>query len=155
MFSCNPPPALLAQWPGSFLCYCSNMGMERIVNQKGQHRKLTLENESGTLTIELSQLPMNPSLLYTQHTVISGRSVTWGWSVAGLYFLRTVVAGRHRWQGVSTAGRAHGGRGWGLPCAAGWTASRAVRQLRDTLWTWRRMGLKWRDWVEVVAQRAA
>ena len=26
MFSCNLPPALLAEWPGSFMCYCVNMG---------------------------------------------------------------------------------------------------------------------------------
>ena len=26
VFSCNLPPALLAEWPGSFMCYCSNTG---------------------------------------------------------------------------------------------------------------------------------
>ena len=30
MFSCNLPPALLAEWPGSFTCYCGNTGVERI-----------------------------------------------------------------------------------------------------------------------------
>ena len=30
MFSCNLSPALLAQWPGSFTCYCGNTGEERI-----------------------------------------------------------------------------------------------------------------------------
>ena len=29
--NCNPPPALLAEWPGSFACYCSNTGVEWIV----------------------------------------------------------------------------------------------------------------------------
>ena len=29
-FSCNLPPALLAEWPGSFTCYCGNTGVERI-----------------------------------------------------------------------------------------------------------------------------
>ena len=29
MFSCNLPPALLAEWPGSFTCYCGNTGVER------------------------------------------------------------------------------------------------------------------------------
>ena len=28
--SCNLPPALLAEWPGSFTCYCGNTGVERI-----------------------------------------------------------------------------------------------------------------------------
>ena len=30
VFSCNLPPALLAEWQGSFMCYCSNTGVERI-----------------------------------------------------------------------------------------------------------------------------
>ena len=30
MFSCNLPPALLAEWSGSFTCFCSNTGVERI-----------------------------------------------------------------------------------------------------------------------------
>ena len=29
-FSCNLSPALLAEWPGSFTCYCGNTGVERI-----------------------------------------------------------------------------------------------------------------------------
>ena len=31
MFSCNQPPALLAEWPLSFTCYCGNAGVERKV----------------------------------------------------------------------------------------------------------------------------
>ena len=31
VFSCNLPPALLAEWPGSFMCYCSKTGVERIL----------------------------------------------------------------------------------------------------------------------------
>ena len=30
VFGCNLPPALLAEWPGSFTCYCGNTGVERI-----------------------------------------------------------------------------------------------------------------------------
>ena len=30
VFSCNLPPALLAEWPGSFTCYFGNTGVERI-----------------------------------------------------------------------------------------------------------------------------
>ena len=30
MFSCNLPPALLAEWPGYFICYCGNTWVERI-----------------------------------------------------------------------------------------------------------------------------
>ena len=34
----------LAEWPGSFTCYCGNTGVELIPN-KSQHRKLTLEKK--------------------------------------------------------------------------------------------------------------
>ena len=44
MFMCNPPPALLAEWPGSFTCHCGNTGMEQTPN-KSQHTKLTLEKK--------------------------------------------------------------------------------------------------------------
>ena len=33
---CNLPPALLAEWPGSFTCHCGNIGVERTSN-KSQH----------------------------------------------------------------------------------------------------------------------
>ena len=45
MFSCNLPPALLAEWPGYFTCYCGNTGRNGYRN-KSQHRKLTLEKKS-------------------------------------------------------------------------------------------------------------
>ena len=73
VLSCNLPPALLAEWPGSFTCYCGNLGLERAPN-KSQHTKLTLErkkkislcscrdsnlqpfhHESGALTNKLSK----------------------------------------------------------------------------------------------------
>ena len=41
MFRCNLPPALLAEWPESFTCHCSNTGVERTPN-KSQHIKLAL-----------------------------------------------------------------------------------------------------------------
>ena len=44
VFRCNLPPALLAEWLGSFTCHCSNTGSERTLN-KSQHRKLTLEKK--------------------------------------------------------------------------------------------------------------
>ena len=45
VFRCNLPPALLAEWPGSFTCHCTNMGVERTPS-KSQHTKLTLEKKS-------------------------------------------------------------------------------------------------------------
>ena len=44
MFRCNLPPALLAEWPGSFKCYCGNTGVER-TPRKSQNTKLTPERE--------------------------------------------------------------------------------------------------------------
>ena len=68
MFTCNLPPALLAERPGYFTCYCGNTGVEQIRN-KSQHRKWRrkffrgscrdsnprpFNHESGALTTELS-----------------------------------------------------------------------------------------------------
>ena len=44
VFKCNLPPALLAEWLGSFTCHCSNTGLEWTLN-KSQHTKLTLEKK--------------------------------------------------------------------------------------------------------------
>ena len=71
-FSCNLPPALLAEWPGSFTCYCGNTWWNGYRN-KSQHRRLNPEknisrlscrdsnsrhfiHESGALTTELFPL---------------------------------------------------------------------------------------------------
>ena len=68
----NLESAFLAEWPGSFTCYCGETGMERTPN-KSQHTKLTLEkkfsrrscrdsnwqpfdHKSGALTNKLSRL---------------------------------------------------------------------------------------------------
>ena len=45
MFRCNLPPALSAEWPGSFTCHCGNTGVERTPN-KSQHTKLTPEKKT-------------------------------------------------------------------------------------------------------------
>ena len=44
VFRCNPPPALLAEWLGSFMCHCGNTGVGWMPN-KSQHTKLTLEKK--------------------------------------------------------------------------------------------------------------
>ena len=44
VFRCNLPPALWAEWPGSFTCHCGNTGVERTTN-KSQRTKLTLEKK--------------------------------------------------------------------------------------------------------------
>ena len=44
VFRCKLPPALLAEWSGSFRCQCGNTGAERTPNNS-QHTKLTLEKK--------------------------------------------------------------------------------------------------------------
>ena len=44
MFKCNLPPALLAEWPGSFMWQSCNSGMEQTLN-KSQQRKLILRRK--------------------------------------------------------------------------------------------------------------
>ena len=44
VFRCNLPPALLAEWLGSFVCHCSNTEAEWTLN-KSLHTKLTLERK--------------------------------------------------------------------------------------------------------------
>ena len=44
VFSYNLSHALLAEWPGSFTCYCGNTGVERTPN-KSEHTKLTVEKK--------------------------------------------------------------------------------------------------------------
>ena len=73
VFSCNLPPALLAEWPGSFTCYCGNTGVERIpkwvsTECRPWRRKFSrcssrdsnprpFIHEFGSLTTELSPPP--------------------------------------------------------------------------------------------------
>ena len=45
MFRCNLPPALLAEWPGSFTCHCGSMGMEQTPN-KSQHTTVNSGEEN-------------------------------------------------------------------------------------------------------------
>ena len=49
VLNCNLPPALLAEWPGSFTCLCGNTGVEWTLN-KSHHTNLTLEKKILTPT---------------------------------------------------------------------------------------------------------
>ena len=57
--SCHLPPALSAELPGSFTCYCGKTGVEWILIYKNLHWKLTLEKiispatAAGTWTCSL------------------------------------------------------------------------------------------------------
>ena len=76
LFSCNLPPALWAEWAGSFTCYCGNTGVERIPKlvsteswpwrRKFSRRSCRDSNQrpsdykSGALTTEPSPPPAPP-----------------------------------------------------------------------------------------------
>ena len=50
VFSCNLPPARLAEWPGSFTCCCGNTGVERIpkwVSTKSRPWRRTVSRRSS------------------------------------------------------------------------------------------------------------
>ena len=57
MSRCNLPPALLAEWPGSFTCRCSNTGLERTPNQSAQK----VNAEEKLLPPLLPGIEMRPS----------------------------------------------------------------------------------------------
>ena len=80
IFSCNLPPALLAEWPGSFACYCSNTGVEWlwVLTESWPWRRkfscrccrdLNLQpfnHHSGALTTEFVQFTFPPITHYFQ-----------------------------------------------------------------------------------------
>ena len=68
VFSCNQPPALLAEWQGFFTCYCNNNWVERIQNFKllSLSNKPLCENGSHWLcTLESLHLLRQLFLLFS------------------------------------------------------------------------------------------
>ena len=69
VFRCNLPPALLAEWPGSFTCHCGNTGVQR-TSSKTAHKVNSGEENSpaapaGTRTRNL--WITSPALLPTSY----------------------------------------------------------------------------------------
>ena len=65
MFSCIPPPALLAGRPGSFTGYCGNAGMEQIPKKDSAQEINPGEENSPAAPAEIRTrdlLIMNPAL---------------------------------------------------------------------------------------------
>ena len=60
MFRCNLPPALLAEWPGSFMCHCGNKEVEWTLN-KSQHAKVNSGEENS---------PSTPARIQTSYLLI-------------------------------------------------------------------------------------
>ena len=47
VFRCNLPPSLLAESLGSFMCYCSNTGVEWTLNKELAHKVDSGEEDSS------------------------------------------------------------------------------------------------------------
>ena len=81
VFRCNLPPALLAEWLGSFMCHCSNTGVEWAVNESAL--KVNSEEENSAVTsarIRTRNLLIESLALYQ---VIPAPSHLWRWQVTG------------------------------------------------------------------------
>ena len=74
MFSCNLPPALLAEWLGSFTCHCSKTEVERTLNKSQHTHSLTnyYTDTKGTALTLHQQRGWQPStdFTYKGHGVI-------------------------------------------------------------------------------------
>ena len=100
MFSCNLPPALLAEWLESFTCYYSNLGWNDDRNMS-QHRKLTLENKM--LLLGLKPATFRPQIQ---------RSAT-DWAIPMFYALCTACKQSH--EHIVCTLRALSDSSWGHP----------------------------------------
>ena len=57
---CKLPPALSAEWPGSFMCHCGNMGMEQTPNKiLSMQKSLTINMYSSCLSEVSLMLHLN------------------------------------------------------------------------------------------------
>ena len=71
VFRCNLPPVLLAEWPGSFTCHCSNTGVKWTPN-KSAHKVNSGEENSPTTpaAIRTCNLSITSPALYQQATPV-------------------------------------------------------------------------------------
>ena len=79
MFSCNLPPALLAEWPGSFTCYCGNTGVERIPTLELFHSFSHWTSFTDVSLIKPED-SINPSFKAILYSVVMGQQC-WGWKL--------------------------------------------------------------------------
>ena len=69
---CSLPPALLAEWPGSFACHCGNKEVDWTL-YKSQHTKLSLEKKILPLLLpgfELASFQSRVLTLFNQQAVL-------------------------------------------------------------------------------------
>ena len=108
MFKHNLPPALLAKWPGSFMCHCGNKGVEWTPS-KSQHTKLTqkkkilppllLEFKLATfwIWVQCSHQQATVTDYGNHHSQVDTQSQVWltGWGIKQIK-LKTVLRGREQ-----------------------------------------------------------
>ena len=58
MFSCNLPPALLAEWLGSFMCYCSNSNGRSNIQQSDLQQWAISSKSTWALFLSQSDDPV-------------------------------------------------------------------------------------------------
>ena len=77
MYRCNLPPAFLVEWPGSFMCHCSNTGMERTPNKESAHKVDSGEENSPTASAGIWTHNLLITSLALQPTNYPGSSYVW------------------------------------------------------------------------------
>jgi len=76
VFSCNLPPALLAEWPGSFTCYCGNTKVERIPKYKSAQKVTPGEKNTPSLLQGFKSATFQTRVLRYNHWVIPAPNCT-------------------------------------------------------------------------------
>ena len=124
MFRCNLPPALLAEWPGSFTCHLGNTRVKRTPNTS-QHTQLTGEENSSAspAVIRTRNLSITrPSLLPTSYPgspgndnqILSGRQWSRLWWVNRGQLVQGLKGPRWTVHGANDSGwKVHGLTGAG------------------------------------------
>ena len=76
MFSCNLPPALLTEWPGSFACYCGNRGVEEIPKWVST-KSWPCEENSPAASAGLELATFRSRVRRSNHWAISAPQTVW------------------------------------------------------------------------------
>ena len=113
MFSCNLPPALLAEWPGSFTCYCDNSAWNGYQN-KSQPRKLTPEIKMITPLLQGLEFATFQSRVWcsnhwaiptsTNRCVACCATVCLHWLREGWQWVHLLLNGSRQWRRNCSAG---------------------------------------------------
>ena len=89
MFSCTLPPALLAEWPGSFTCYCHHTTASRSTRKSARTANISYADcGSALLTVSL----------FLPNSILATDRSRRGWRAQCHHRLPLLVAvDRHKW----------------------------------------------------------